>query len=297
MTAEVGDAVRTRGFAIVPGFLDAAEVARLVDDHAQARASEVDHVSTGVLAQYVDKVGAISTQASAMDLVRNGLYFDTRRESWPWHTDAVAYYLYPEFLLCWITLAKPDRRRSGIQLIAFDDVTAANPELAAWLRGRGATRTFVRGDTRVFHDSARREMFPLRDVGLLDRIATTPEVGPGDLVIMRNDVLHRTQDVETERLAVSFRVVDGASIVRRAQLLDMGSAKFGRMARNRNVFARRLAAFQLAGRDEMTGVEYEALCRTIEARELAMQQALGVARLREGHFENLIYSLERERKR
>jgi hypothetical protein len=232
-----------------------------------------------------------------MDLVRAGIYFDTRRESWPWHTDAVAYYLYPEFLLCWIAVAKPDRRRSGLQVIGFDALTAANPELAAWLRGRGATRIFVRGDACIFHDSARREVFSLRDVELFDRIATTPEVEAGDLVIMRGDVLHRTQDVETERLAVSFRVVNGGSIVRRASLLDMGSAKFARMARNRTFFARRLAAFQLAGRDEMTGAEFEAIVRHIDERELAMKRALGVKRLGEAHFENLLYDLDREMKR
>src|SRR5262249_21748473 len=57
----------------------------------------------------------------------------------------------------------------------------------------------------------------------IETIAESPELAEGDLLMFRGDVLHRTQDRETDRLAVSFRMANSKTRIYRAPILEWGS--------------------------------------------------------------------------
>ena len=55
-----------------------------------------------------------------------------------------------------------------------------------------------------------------------DRLAQTLELDPGDLLLLRGDMIHRTQDTETDRVSLSFRAGNAETAVHRARLADGG---------------------------------------------------------------------------
>jgi hypothetical protein len=54
----------------------------------------------------------------------------------------------------------------------------------------------------------------------IDTLAVHPELSAGDLLLIRGDVIHRTQDAEKQRTAVSIRYTKGNAPISRAQLLS-----------------------------------------------------------------------------
>lgn len=294
--------VATTGFAIVPGFLSAAEIAALVDEFTAVAQGDTRNPNfTGlrfagrdIRKRFAPKIVAAARQATgaSFNKLRAGIYYATRLGiELDWHTDTSSYYVYPSFVNLWIPLVKPDRRRSGLDVIDFAAFEARCPEPAAQLRGRGGTRVVVRNGKTVFHDSDRLRYHEVPDPELMDALAVVPELGPGDLLMMRSDVFHRTQDADTDRLAISFRVVDSKAIVTRQMLASMGPAKFNNMARMRSQFIKRFATFEIAGRDALSIREYDAIYRLLEARETEVCHRLDTEALTTPQLKDLIDEL------
>lgn len=291
----------TKGYVVAPGFLSADEVAILVDEFRAVSSTEtlnpnfdgLRFITGGTRARFAQKlVDAARNAGTTMDHVRVGIFYSTTLGvEFGWHTDTSSYYVNPSFLNFWIPLVKPDRARSGLGVIDAEAFAVRCPEIASELRGRAAIRVVVRTDRTVFHDSDRLRYFEVPDPDLMDELAVTPELGPGDLLLMRSDVFHRTQDTDTERLAISFRAVDSTSTVTRQMLANMGPAKFNNMARMRAQFARRFATFEIAGRDALTVREYDAIYLALEAREIDACRRLGVSELTNHQLEELIDEL------
>jgi hypothetical protein len=298
--------VRTKGYAVVPGFLAEPEMELLAGEFEKLREGARPNPNFNTrflprkhLAPFNDKVVAAAKLASPppliMDRLRIGIFYATKIAwQWDWHTDTTSHYMHPRYLNFWIPLRKPDRRRSGLCVVGFDALTAHCPDLARELLDHGSTRVVIRDGRTVFHDTARRKVFEIASPTIMDQLAVAPELGPGDALILRNDVFHRTQDNETERLAISFRVNPSNTVVTRQALMDMGSAKFNNMARMRGAFARRFAAFEIARRDTLAAVEYDDIVDELEARERRLCQKLKVQALEDGQFQNLVYDLAQE---
>ncbi len=65
----------------------------------------------------------------------------------------------------------------------------------------------------------------------------------GDALVMRGDVIHRTQDTETDRLAASFRVTCSSTPVHRERLLSGGREKLRYIMNNHMLYAGILKCF------------------------------------------------------
>jgi hypothetical protein len=298
--------VQTRGYAVVPEFLTESERALLAGefdtliDAARPNPNfNTRFLPRERLAPFTDKIVAAAKLASrpplVMDRLRVGIFYATKIAwQWDWHTDTTSHYLHPHYLNFWIPLRKPDRTRSGLCVVGFDALTARDPDLANELLGRGSTRVVVRDGKTVFHDTARRKVIEVPNQDLMEQLAATPELGPGDALILRNDVFHRTQDSDTERLAISFRVNSSNTVVTRQSLMEMGSAKFNNMARMRTTFTKRFATFQIAQRDTLPAIEYDAIYDELDAREKRLCRKLCVQFLDDAQFQNLVYDFARE---
>jgi hypothetical protein len=80
----------------------------------------------------------------------------------------------------------------------------------------------------------------------------TPNVSAGDVVIFRGDMIHRTQDSETARVAAVMLMANSQSVIRR-QRLSVGCAKkFEMINRNRSTYDRLSECFARVNDDLIT---------------------------------------------
>jgi len=86
----------------------------------------------------------------------------------------------------------------------------------------------------------------------LDHLADTPMLAAGDLLLLRGDIIHRTQDADTARVALSYRVTSRSVVVSQRRLALGGARKAEMMANNPALYQRLFAAFDEAGRGELS---------------------------------------------
>lgn len=119
-----------------------------------------------------------------------------------------------DYLNFWIPIVKPCRRSSNLDLVPMTDDLAP-------LRGAGGHRLeSEEGRTTVYTGQAGDELrmaFEL-DCDLETRMVT-PELEVGDLLLLRGDVPHRTQDRNTLRVAVSIRATGSHKFIERERAL------------------------------------------------------------------------------
>jgi ectoine hydroxylase-related dioxygenase (phytanoyl-CoA dioxygenase family) len=257
------------GYVVVRSFLDDPELARFEADYAAAAARrdasyEVRQVSAEARSPIDDKLAAMAravARASSVrvDLVSSGVfgsaYFTTQGDvGAAWHQDAVSYFAYQnhhDYLNFYIPVTKPVREKSNLRVVPFDAFARRSPALAGRLRGRGATRFVVKDGATIVHDNnagGTHGVLPYP----LDEIAVTPQLDRGDLLLLRGDVIHRTEDTETQRVAVSIRMMNRLTRLRRSELVRGGFLKAVVMTHGRNEFKRLFECFDAAGKDELT---------------------------------------------
>jgi hypothetical protein len=289
MTAEWHE-IQTKGFVVVPSFLSPGECEELVaefrgvanDPTGRNPNYNLRSLRAETRKRLKPRILAVAAQVAActttkVDVVRGSNYYASELGiKFPWHNDHDSYFFSQDFinyLNYWIPIQKPDKQRSGICLAPFDALTERFPELATWASGNGSIVARQRKDRTIFYDSDRLESFEIP--GFLDEVAATPEVAAGDLIVMRGDLLHRTQDLDTDRIAISLRTLSSQSTISRSRMTQMGYHKFNLMAAARMDFAKRLATFEIANKDVLKVAE----CEAIEA-SLTMKIAELCARLK-----------------
>ena len=257
------------GYVVVPAFLTDPEARRFeLDYEGSAAPSEASYAVRQVSAQasgaIADKLQDMARAVRARTSIRvdhvasgalGSIYFTTEGDIGSgWHQDSVSYYAYQnhhDYLNFYIPVVKPVRARSNLALVPLDRLAARSPELAGKLRGRGAMRFAVRdGQTIAYDNNAGGTLGTLPYD--LDELAVTPQLDRGDLLLVRGDVVHRTQDKDTRRVAVSIRMMNSQAVVRRAQLVRGGLQKALVMARGRREFQHLFDCFAASGRDAMT---------------------------------------------
>lgn len=134
-----------------------------------------------------------------------------------------------DYLNFWIPIAKPDRARSNLCVVPFDALAARCPAGHAALLGSGGHRLVPRGgQTAVYGsygavlDDTARDPEQLLDIDI-ETLIETPELDAGDLLLLRGDVLHRTQDASTPRIAASIRATGSHKRIARATLAPIAA--------------------------------------------------------------------------
>jgi hypothetical protein len=256
-------AMETRGAVVVPGFLDAPLLEALRGDYGSRRQLAnrnlgLKEVSAALAERVRDRLLAVARHVRAStgiraDLLTGGQYFAIELGvDEPWHQDHESYFLYQQhyhYLNFWIPIFKPEPSRSNLAFVPHDALAARAPALHARLRGGGATRALPDGTRSVILSDDRGGRTPLDFA--LDELAVIPALHAGDLLLLRGDVLHRTQDATTARVSVSFRMIDSTSPVSRRRLTSGSAKKLGMMLKNPWPYGRALHCFRRAGRDEV----------------------------------------------
>ena len=140
-----------------------------------------------------------------------------------WHLDHFSYYLHRDhinWLICYMPVVKPSRKLANLAIIPQNVVEALDPELQRRIRGRGAVR-FRRVDSDTVDWFKLR--FPDQVITIgdwyaiddyddstmgwkinfdLEQHKVVPELNERDLLIMRADVIHRTNDAGSDRISL-----------------------------------------------------------------------------------------------
>jgi hypothetical protein len=251
--------LETRGFAVFPSFLSEEELHVCREDYASQpvggnrnyNLSPVGGAAQESMQERVREVlNAVSENTNLrVDLPLGGSYFATGRGiKFGWHQDHESFFAiqnHYDYLNFYIPIQKPRRDRSNLSIIPFDVLEEKSPRTFRKLV-RGGAASFVRmGDKTlvILDETGSWHVMP----GDLDRLAHTPELDPGDLLLLRGDIIHRTQDTETERVSLSFRAASAETLVHRSRLADGGLAKAVMMMNDACTYERMFRAFDATG--------------------------------------------------
>ena len=108
----------------------------------------------------------------------------------------------------WIPLVKPSRTEAGLHLIPWDRLGEKSPRLFNLCRRSGASRLYSLRDGGTLYLSDWSGVHWLEEDLEIEEVMETPEVGPGDLLLLRVNTIHATQVTDDRRLAVSLRTCD-----------------------------------------------------------------------------------------
>jgi hypothetical protein len=252
--SNIGD-LQTRGYAVIRNFLSASDIERLQQDYELNRKkvqghqnfktvfSKSDHGLTAKIQQVLDAIHT-STDVQA-DTIRNqGVFFDTEMEAFTWHQDTEWYFLFQDcydIVNFWMPIIKKDDLSTGLSLVPYDRLFELVPDIThQFFLRQGAKQFTVLEDDRTSMFNLNDDITHTFDINF-DKICETPIVRLGDVVVKRSDVIHRTQDTLTHRVAYSTRCVNSQAVISKQVLLTGGNTK----QRYVNQLNKTLAMYQL----------------------------------------------------
>jgi hypothetical protein len=143
--------------------------------------------------------------------ILNGFYFATRfaKKTDNYHQDYDAYYRqsrdHINYLNFYTPITKPNRDQSNLCLVPFDVLQERAPAVHDHLKGGGANFVHQRRKRLIVENADTRSRTYFDVDFQLEDLATAPLLSEGDLLIFRGDVLHKSQDLESTRVAASIR--------------------------------------------------------------------------------------------
>ena len=143
---------------------------------------------------------------------------------------------------------------SNITILPFDKLQELAPTQINNIIGRAAQRFVVKDNiTEVIDDDLGTNHYILPfDI---ETIAYTPHLKAGDLLLLRGDVPHKTQDNLTPRLAATLRFAENSTIYK-DKLLSTCKFKSNWMSNTKDTYTSLFEAFDYFGRDSITIKEY-----------------------------------------
>ena len=105
-------------------------------------------------------------------------------------------------------MVKPSRSEAGLRLVPWDRLGEKSPRLFNLCRRSGASRLYSLRDGGTLYLSDWSGGHYHEENLEIEEVMETPEVGPGDLLLLRVNTIHATQTTDDRRLAVSLRTCD-----------------------------------------------------------------------------------------
>lgn len=247
----------TRGFSVIPGFLGEANLAGFVEDYTQGEDLENKMYTLGFAKPA--HVEAIKPRIRALldelrehceidvNFIGGGAFFAIENGiDFGWHQDHESYFLnqtHRNYLNFYIPVVKPVPEKSNLSIIPIDLFTARSPDVWKNLEwGGAATATLKEGVTEI-SDDCRGGLHGILDYDL-EEIAETPTLSVGDALVLRGDMFHRTQDTETNRVALSIRMFNDTHQVNREHFKQSCDVKNWFLTSNTHMYDRVAKVFE-----------------------------------------------------
>mmetsp|Transcript_72484 Transcript_72484/g.132731 ORF Transcript_72484/g.132731 Transcript_72484/m.132731 type:complete len:400 (-) Transcript_72484:68-1267(-) len=164
-----------------------------------------------------------------------------------WHQDLEPWYLFQDlynYVNFYMTLAKENPKKAGLTVVPFDMLKSRSPELHDFVMKRGATefRDINKNRMQIIdkQDDRQYEM----DFHL-NKVSCTPDLSPGDVLILRGDAIHRTQVHKSWRVTLSVRIHAHQPIISTPKLIEGGMFKYQRLQAAKEMFKKRLKCSML----------------------------------------------------
>jgi ectoine hydroxylase-related dioxygenase (phytanoyl-CoA dioxygenase family) len=224
------DDLMTRGFTVIKGWLTPKEQTRALTQYRGEleRSSREGIVNKnyrvlqdpnphGLDTKIIELLAQVRAQTDlTTDTPRHQCdYFDNSMVTFPWHQDHEPYYQYQDtynLLNCWVPLIIP-RGSSGLGLLPMDVLQAREPQLWHRFLGQGAKHFKVLGNRTMIRDDQEDNTFYLD--WSIDDYAVTPDLEPGDLLLMRCDTIHRSMPPKGHRVSLSVRCLNSRGTITR----------------------------------------------------------------------------------
>ena len=180
----------------------------------------------------------------------------------PYHQDHESFFLCNEhyhYLNAWMVIEKGDPEHSNLTIVPFDRLAEKSQLLHDFCIGNGAT---VIADGHLKNDNIGSWYKLDFDI---DEIAITPHMEAGDVLLVRGDILHKTQNQLTHRVAVSIRGIRAATVLQRRGIYSGSTEKLWVLAKNYHVYGTLDYIFNRMGVDLITIGDYIENKRAIDA--------------------------------
>jgi len=253
----------TKGYVVVKSFLDSETIELLVNDYNRKQ----DSGNKNYLYYQMSNAARLVVERNALAIANTikelgilnadlttpaSIYLSPEAKYFDWHQDHEPWYIYQQlhqYLNFNMPIIKPDPKLSGVSVIPFDILETVLPEYVNRFKHNGATRFIAsENSTKVYNDNDGTEFtLPIN----IDSISVSPELMPGDLLLWRGDLIHKTQDALTHRVAASFRITNRDALINKNILLSGCESKKGFIQRNSELFNRALAVFDKFETDEL----------------------------------------------
>lgn len=253
--------LETSGFIVIRNFLTKEEMQPFLDEYTTIcdtsysnKNYQLHYISPSVLYTVSTKVQAVLQEVTKETNIKTDLllpaamYADASRINFPWHQDYEHFYVLQQsynYLNFYIPIVKEDPDQSGICVLPFDRIAQVSESAFSTLVNNGASNFFINNSvTEVARDNT-SENFTI-DVDI-ETLKETPSLNPGDLLLLRGDTIHRTQDSNTKRVAISIRATDGNAVSNKFKIIDKIGHKRKMIDRNKQFYD---YVYKLFGNDE-----------------------------------------------
>lgn len=232
--------LETHGFVVIKNFLSNNEIQQRLSDYQQSRdgAQGVVAIKNYTLLKsglhgLESKIESIlhhivkSTNIQVNLIGPNGIYFDTKLAKLEWHQDHESYYVWQtgyHQINFWMPLIKSDQNTAGLRVVPMNILQSQIGSLFdQHIVNQGAKRFVPSGSvTHVYDDELGIEYdLPVN----INDIAQCPALMPGDVLLLRGDMIHATQESDTQRVSLAVRAVNGMHRVHRQQFFDQCAMK------------------------------------------------------------------------
>mmetsp|Transcript_47091 Transcript_47091/g.136109 ORF Transcript_47091/g.136109 Transcript_47091/m.136109 type:complete len:415 (+) Transcript_47091:64-1308(+) len=167
-----------------------------------------------------------------------------------WHQDFEAYYISQstsQYLNMYLVLEKPEPLEAGLTVAALDRIRERSTELYDLIVENAASSWAPLGRFMLLRNHRTYDKFYLQQFPL-DDIGCTPRLVPGNLLILRGDLPHRTQyPIRSYRTTLSIRLSTHNFSV--ASMFEAGLVKYSRLHHG-DLFMHYLAMSAWFGREE-----------------------------------------------
>ena len=210
---------KEQGYLVIPNFINQDEIDAILKEYSKVTPNnnlnyDLPHCTDNIFELLHHKLKAVAQLVDpSINFWVNGFYADTNRVNWGWHQDHEPYYILQQvenYLNFYIPLIKPEADKTGLSIIPLDVIDDCVKKI-------GACRYEPSGDQTLVHNDSTGETFTLNMN--IETVKVSPNLQAGDLLLLRGDVIHKTQDGLTNRVAVSMRCVNSQRTIKKNRIL------------------------------------------------------------------------------
>lgn len=244
--SHVENDLRERGYAIIRKYINQEQIDYLLEQYQIA--DNQPQTNKNVPFVFVQKdlrwdianriKQTMSICGLDVDILLPGcLFANASRGPTIWHQEYESFFTFQQtynHLNFHITLTKPDPTKSGVCVVPFDVIKQQAPEYFDKIQNNGATSFTDLKNATLMKDDANNIVCTIPFS--FEKYKVIPDIGPGDLLLLRGDTIHRTQDGLTPRIAVSIHATQGSAIISNSVLTSGGKKKRETLINNSNQF-------------------------------------------------------------